>query len=87
MRFCRAVSERSRLLRWGTTPRRLRAPAGSVATSIPPVRATPEVGRTRVVRIPMVVVLPAPLGPSSPNTSPAATENESPSTALVGRLG
>ena len=31
----------------------------------------------------MVVDLPAPLGPSSPNDSPGATENEMPSTAAV----
>ena len=34
-------------------------------------RRRPLVGRTRVVSIPTVVVLPAPLGPSRPNTSPA----------------
>jgi hypothetical protein len=31
----------------------------------------------------MVVVLPAPLGPSSPKISPRATANESPSTAVT----
>jgi hypothetical protein len=42
------------------------------------------VGRTRVVNMPIVVVLPAPLGPSRPNTSPGLTANEIPSTALTG---
>ena len=46
-----------------------------------------EVGSTRVVRTPIVVVLPAPLGPSSPKTSPRATVKEIPSTALTGRPG
>ena len=31
----------------------------------------------------IVVDLPAPFGPSSPNDSPGATENEMPSTAAV----
>jgi hypothetical protein len=64
------ISDRSRLLRWGTTATSRRARTGSAPTSTPPTPATPPVRRTRVVRIPTVVVLPAPLGPSSPNTSP-----------------
>jgi len=44
-------------------------------------RACPEVGRTRVVRTPTVVVLPAPFGPSSPKTSPRRTVKLNPSTA------
>jgi len=36
--------------------------------------------------MPTVVVLPAPLGPSRPKISPGTTSNETPSTALTGRL-
>jgi len=43
--------------------------------------------RTRVVRIPTVVVFPAPFGPSRPKTSPEVTANDTPSTALTGLLG
>jgi hypothetical protein len=43
--------------------------------------AVPESGRDRVVRIFMVVDLPAPFGPSSANTSPAATSKSIPSSA------
>ena len=39
---------------------------------MPPTNACPEVGMTRVVSIPAVVVLPAPLGPSRPKISPGA---------------
>jgi hypothetical protein len=38
----------------------------SVATSKPKIRASPLVSRSSVVRILISVVLPAPLGPSSP---------------------
>ena len=44
-------------------------------------------GRTRVVSIPMVVVFPAPLGPSSPNTSPEDAAKDTPSTAFTGDFG
>ena len=42
-------------------------------TSMPPTHASPDVGMTRVVSMPTVVVLPAPLGPSSPKISPLCT--------------
>jgi len=45
--------------------------------------AVPEVGTSVVVRIEMVVVFPAPLGPRSAKNSPAFTSNETPSTALT----
>jgi hypothetical protein len=57
------------------------------ATSTPRTRAIPAVGTTRVVRMPIVVVLPAPFGPSKPNTSPGGTWKSTSSTAFVGRLG
>jgi hypothetical protein len=40
-------------------------------------------GVDRVVRILIVVDLPAPLGPSRPNTVPAGTEKLSPSRAVT----
>src|SRR5690242_4947242 len=40
----------------------------------PAIRASPEVGGSRVVSILIAVVFPAPFGPSRPNTSPASTE-------------
>ena len=46
-------------------------------------RAWPEVGSISPRIIAMVVVLPAPLPPSSPVTEPGASANEMPSTATV----
>ncbi len=43
----------------------------------------PEVGVTSPMIIAMVVVLPAPLPPSSPVTEPAGRLNEMPSTAVA----
>ena len=48
---------------------------------MPPTKACPPVGITRVVSTPTVVVLPAPLGPRSPKTSPVPTRRFSSSTA------
>src|SRR2546423_1037015 len=83
----RGVRDRSRLLRCGTPAGRDRAATGSRRTSIPASTARPLVACTRVVSMPTVVVLPAPLGPSSPNTSPWDTPKDSPSTALTSRFG
>ena len=57
------------------------ASAGWATTSTPPTTARPDVGTTRVVSMPAVVVLPAPFGPSRPKISPAATDRFSSSTA------
>ena len=62
--------------------RRIRAV--SVATSKPKIRASPLVGRSSVVRILISVVLPAPLGPSSPKNSPGATSRSTPASAMTG---
>ena len=48
---------------------------------MPATRALPLSGRLSVVRILIVVDLPAPFGPSRPNTVPAVAPNESPSSA------
>src|SRR5450755_701300 len=50
-------------------------------TSSPATRAPPAVGLARVHSMLMVVVLPAPLGPRKPNTSPVATSKFTPRTA------
>lgn len=50
---------------------------------MPATRASPESGRERVVRILMVVDLPAPLGPSRAKMDPLATVRFSPSSALT----
>src|SRR5260370_15923533 len=50
--------------------------------SWPQIQTLPDVGASVVVRIEMVVVLPAPLGPRSAKNSPASTRRLIPSTAL-----
>ena len=49
----------------------------------PATRALPLVGWTRPVSILSVVVLPAPLGPKNPTTSPGRILKETPSTARM----
>ena len=51
-----------------------RTPTAWVVMENPATRASPEEGGNSVVSILMVVVLPAPLEPSNPKTSPALTE-------------
>ena len=55
----------------------------SVTTSYPATVAVPAVGRSRVVSIRRVVVLPAPLGPRKPTTSPSSTSRSTPLTACT----
>lgn len=86
-RLSRTPSERSRFCRCGTTASFAHTATASVRTSSPATRAIPDVGTTRVVRTPTVVVFPAPFGPSRPNTSPSPTSNDSPSTALRSAFG
>ena len=47
-----------------------------LTTSKPLTRAAPDVGSARVQSMLIVVLLPAPLGPRNPKTSPCATVNE-----------
>src|SRR5687767_10263384 len=49
--------------------------------SCPRTRAEPASGRSSVASIRIVVVLPAPLGPSTPYTVPLGTARSTPSTA------
>ena len=81
VRFSSALSDRSRFGRCGTTAMRSFAATGSATTSTPSTITWPPVGRTRVVIVPIVVVLPAPLGPRSPKTSPSCTWKLTPATA------
>src|SRR5436190_15434271 len=55
---------------------------GCFVTSKPTTDAWPPVGGKSVVRILMIVLLPAPLGPSNPKTSPRLTEKLTRSTAI-----
>ena len=52
-------------------------------TSNPATKAFPEDGFKRVVRIIMVVLLPAPFGPRNPKISPSWTLSEILSTAFI----
>ena len=61
-------------------PAAYRAGRGHVVAN---TRAVPEVGSSRVLSILIVVVLPAPLGPSRPNSSRGATSKVTPRTASV----
>src|SRR3954453_14909965 len=58
-----------------------RTSSRSVVTAWPPTRALPDVGLTSVQSMLMVVLLPAPLGPRKPNTSPGETAKDTPRTA------
>ena len=71
----------SRVLFWVTTPIRRFTPTGSATTSMPATQARPPVGSTSVVSMPIVVDLPAPLGPSRPKNSPPLTSRSMPQTA------
>ena len=70
-RFCRPLSTSSTAACWPTSPMRRRTWSAWRTTSKPATRRRPPSGRSRVVRIRTAVVLPAPLGPSSPQTVPA----------------
>src|SRR5690242_13147191 len=54
---------------------------GCAATSVPKMLMLPAAGLSSVVSIRMVVVLPAPFGPSRPNISPAPIARSSSLTA------
>ena len=66
---------------WAASPIMRRTPAGSATTSMPATVAEPASGTERVVRMRTAVVLPAPFGPSRPQTVPRGTANETPSRA------
>ena len=55
----------------------------SLTTSWPSTRALPEVGMSSVISILIVVVLPAPFGPSRPKSSPFSIWKLTPFTASI----
>jgi hypothetical protein len=60
-----------------------RTASGSLMMSWPATRPVPLVGTLNVVSIRVVVVLPAPFGPSRPSTVPCGTTKLTPSTATL----
>ena len=82
-RSSESVSRSKKAFAWSCTPMIRFTCVGFLITSIPLTRATPESGSLIPSRISMVVVFPAPFGPSIPNTSPGDTSNEIPSTAWI----
>ena len=82
-RFSRPVSSGSTVASWAARPIRRRTSTGWATTSTPATVAVPAVGRVSVVSIRTVVVLPAPLGPSTAVTVLAGTVRSTPSTAVV----
>ena len=54
----------------------------SLSTEWPATHASPAVGRKSVARMRIVVVFPAPFGPTKPKTAPSSTVRASSSTAV-----
>src|SRR5580693_1674708 len=82
-RFSATVSRRYRPGASGMIEMRWRISSALAGSSgSPATTADPDVGAIRVPRIRTVVVLPAPLGPKKPNTSPRATRNDTSATAV-----
>ena len=67
----------------GQTPMILRTWSLSPVTELAPMVISPSSGRSTVESILMVVVFPAPLGPSSPKISCRRMEKETSSTAVM----
>src|SRR3984957_8265255 len=80
--FSHPVRSRSEVSACGMTPIFSRTWRGWRATSKPATNAWPPLGTMSVVSIRTIVVLPAPLGPSSPKTSPRRTSKLTLSTAV-----
>src|SRR4051795_10236299 len=83
-RFSSPVRCSSTAAYWPGSPMRARSAGASETTSRPATRALPASGSSSVARMRTVVVLPAPLGPSTPSTVPGATASSTPSSARVG---
>ena len=81
IRFSRPVACGSSPDFWFTQPMASRTLPGCRTTSKPATKASPASGRESVVRIFTVVDLPAPLGPSRPNTVPLAAARLTPLSA------
>ena len=70
-RFSRALMSGYRAMSWGTTPMGSLTACASVTTEWPSTRASPPLGASRQQSMEMVVLLPAPLGPSRLKISPS----------------
>ncbi len=81
IRFSVAVRFSSTEAYWPVTPSSCRTMWGLVRTSVPKMAASPSSIGSRVASILSMVVLPAPLGPRTPKTSPRWTVRSTPSTA------
>jgi hypothetical protein len=79
----RPVSRSGRDSPSGSTPISDLARTGSDQTSIPNTEAEPLSGRSNPTAIDREVVLPAPLGPTSPKNEPELTSRSTWSTAVV----
>src|SRR3954470_3975417 len=79
----RPVCTGSSPISWRATPIRLRTSAPSSTTSRSATRALPDVGGRSVHSIRTAVVLPAPLGPRTPNTTPGSMVRSSERTASM----
>ncbi len=74
-------SDKYSVVRWAAYP--TMALTGGEFGASPSTAICPPSGCSRPTMQPIVVVLPAPLGPSSPTVSPGATENDRSSTATI----
>ena len=83
MRFSRALSMLYKAMSCGTTPITSRTFNDSRVTECPPMMASPLVGLSRHDNTEIVVVLPAPLGPSRLKISPASMAKLTSSTAVA----
>src|SRR3954452_8066977 len=81
VRFSSPVRFSSTAAFWPARPMRERSCAASRTTSRPATWAVPASGERSVERMRTVVVLPAPLGPSTPRTVPGAASSSTPSSA------
>ena len=81
--FSRAVRSSYSARSCGHTPMNLRTSSGLSRTDAPPMVTSPESGVMTVLSMRMRVVLPAPFGPRSPNSSPWLSVNDTSSTAVI----
>ncbi len=74
-KFSRADKSGYNAISCGTTPRLAFAASGSFVTECPIMEASPLVGASKPESIEIVVLFPAPFGPSRLNTSPESALN------------
>jgi len=82
-RFSRPVRISSTAANCPVRPSSSRTAEGSRTTSRPRTSARPASGTSSVARTRTRVVLPAPFGPSRPNTAPSGTARSTPASATV----